>query len=244
MKTSKKGIDIIKEFEGCRLKAYKDAVGIPTIGYGHTKGVKMGDTITQAQAEELLKDDLAAYEKKVDKYNDTYHFNQNQFDALVSFAYNIGSIDQLTNKGKRTIAEISEKIPAYNKARGKVLAGLTRRRKVEKALFDTIPDEAVNTATDEEKTENGTDSGYIVGRVYTVHVGSALNVRKGPGTNYGLVGYGNLTSDAKKHANAFGALRDGTRVTCKGIRFVGNSVWMQIPSGWICAISGKSVYVK
>lgn len=244
MKTSQKGIDLIKEFEGCRLKAYKDAVGVPTIGYGHTKGVKMGDTITQAQAEELLKDDLASYEKKVDKYNDTYHFNQNQFDALVSFAYNIGNIDQLTNKGKRTIAEISEKIPAYNKAGGKVLAGLTRRRKAEKALFDTIPDEAVNTATAEEKAENGADSGYVVGRTYTICASDSLNVRRGPGVKYALVGYNNLTADAKRHATANGALRSGTRVTCKDVKIEGNNVWMKIPSGWICAIYGKYIYVK
>lgn len=244
MKTSKKGIDIIKEFEGCRLKAYKDAVGVPTIGYGHTKGVKMGDTITQAQAEELLKDDLAAYEKKVDKYNDTYRFNQNQFDALVSFAYNIGNIDQLTNKGKRTIAEISEKIPAYNKAGGKVLAGLTRRRKAEKALFDTIPDEAVNTTTPEEKAENEDDSGYVVGRTYTICASDSLNVRRGPGVKYALVGYNNLTVDAKRHATANGALRSGTRVTCKDVKIEGNNVWMKIPSGWICAIYGKYIYVK
>lgn len=96
---------------------------------------------------------------------------------------------------------------------------------------------------DEAKTE-AKQSGYVIGKTYTVHVGSALNVRKGPGTNYGLVGYGNLTADAKRHANAFGALFNGTRVTCRAVRVYDNSVWMQIPSGWICAISGKSVYVK
>lgn len=106
----------------------------------------------------------------------------------------------------------------------------------------TVP--TVNPSPKNESSQNEANSGYVVERVYTVHVGSALNVRKGPGTNYGLVGYRNLTSDAKRHANAFGALLDGTRVTCKEVRFVGNSVWMKIPSGWICAISGKSVYVK
>ena len=106
----------------------------------------------------------------------------------------------------------------------------------------TVP--TVNPSPKNESSQKEANSGYVVGRVYTVHVGSALNVRKGPGTNYGLVGYSNLTSDAKRHANAFGALLDGTRVTCKEVRFVGNSVWMKIPSGWICAISGKSVYVK
>jgi GH24 family phage-related lysozyme (muramidase) len=136
MKISKNGLDLIKSFEGCRLTAYKDAVGVWTIGWGHTAGVRSGMTITQAQADEYLKQDLNKYEKAVEKYNYIYHWNQNEFDALTSFAYNIGSIDQLTNNGKRTKAQISDKILAYNKAGGKVLTGLTRRRKAEKALFD------------------------------------------------------------------------------------------------------------
>ena len=102
MRTSQNGINLIKQFEGCRLKAYKCAAGVPTIGYGHTAGVKMGQTITQVQAESYLKDDLMKYETKVMKYNDKYRFNQNEFDALVSFAYNIGSIDKLTAGGTRS----------------------------------------------------------------------------------------------------------------------------------------------
>ena len=70
-------------------------------------------------------------------YDKKYKWNQNQFDALLSFTYNIGSIDQLTNNGKRTINEISNKIPEYNKVNGKPLQGLTRRRRFEKQLFDT-----------------------------------------------------------------------------------------------------------
>ena len=102
MRTSQNGINLIKSFEGCRLAAYKCAAGVPTIGYGHTAGVKMGQTITQMQAESYLKDDLMKYETKVMKYYDKYRFNQNEFDALVSFAYNIGSIDQLTAGGTRS----------------------------------------------------------------------------------------------------------------------------------------------
>ena len=89
MRTSQNGINLIKQFEGCRLRAYQCAAGVPTIGYGHTAGVKMGQTITQVQAESYLKDDLMKYETKVMKYYDKYRFNQNEFDALVSFAYNI-----------------------------------------------------------------------------------------------------------------------------------------------------------
>lgn len=151
MTVSKNGIDLIKKFEGCRLTAYKCPAGIWTIGWGTTnadkevieavlgKGarVKDGLKITQKQANTLLKKSVAKkYDAKVNKYQAKYKFNQNQFDALVSFAYNVGSIDTLVQNGARTIKQISEKILAYNKAGGKELAGLTRRRKAEKALFD------------------------------------------------------------------------------------------------------------
>lgn len=137
MKTSQKGIDLIKKFEGCRLAAYKCPAGVWTIGYGHTKNVNKGQIITQEKAEELLKDDLIQYELGVMKYDTVYHWNQNQFDALVSFAYNVGSINQLTDNGTRSIEVIADKILLYNKAAGKELAGLTRRRKEEQALYLT-----------------------------------------------------------------------------------------------------------
>lgn len=136
MVTSQNGINLIKQFEGCRLTSYKDAVGVWTIGYGHTLRVCGGMTITQAQAEYYLKEDLVRFESAVMKYDSKYHWNQNQFDALVSFALNIGSIDQLTANGTRSISEISSKILLYDKAGGKKLSGLTRRRKAEKELFD------------------------------------------------------------------------------------------------------------
>ena len=139
MKTSSKGVSLIKQFEGCRLNAYKCPAGVWTIGYGHTAGVKGGDTITQETAEAYLRNDLAIYEKAVEKYNGIYHFNQNQFDALVSFTYNCGAgnLKNLTQSGKCTIAQISAKLPLYNKAGGVVLRGLVRRRAAEKELFDT-----------------------------------------------------------------------------------------------------------
>ena len=137
MKISDNGLVIIQKYEGCQLKAYLCPAGVLTIGYGHTgSDVKPGMTITKAKALELLKKDISRFEKAVSKYDSIYNWNQNQFDALVSFSFNVGSIDQLTNNGKRPIAEISSKIPAYNKANGKVLAGLTRRRAEEKKLFD------------------------------------------------------------------------------------------------------------
>ena len=135
MRTSQTGINLIKKFEGCRLTAYKCPAGVWTIGYGHTAGVRPGDKISALQAEEMLKNDLVSYEKKVDKYANKYEWNQNEFDALVSFAYNIGSIDQLTANGTRDRKTIAEKFVLYNKAGGKVLSGLTKRRMEEKALF-------------------------------------------------------------------------------------------------------------
>ncbi len=138
MKTSQTGIDLIKRFEGCRLTAYKPVATETyyTIGYGHYgPDVKAGMQITQAQADAYLKADLEKFEAKVIKYDSKYKWRQNEFDALVSFAYNIGSIDQLTANGTRSRAVIAEKIVLYNKAGGKALAGLTRRRKAEQDLY-------------------------------------------------------------------------------------------------------------
>lgn len=134
------GLALIKRFEGCKLKAYQDSVGVWTIGYGHTVGVFKGQVITQAQADAYLKSDCANAEKHVNNYDNIYHWNQNQFDALVSFTFNCGSgnLKTLLNNGQRTIAEISAKITAYNKAGGKILQGLVNRRNAEKELFDKM----------------------------------------------------------------------------------------------------------
>ena len=132
-------ITLIKKYEGFRTKAYKCPAGVLTIGYGHTSGVKAGDTVTQAQAESLLYDDIAPVYIKVASYDNKYHWNENEFCALLSFGYNLGvnSIDQLTAQGTRTKAEIADAITRYNKANGKVLAGLVTRRQEEKQLFIT-----------------------------------------------------------------------------------------------------------
>lgn len=139
MRVSAEGIELIKKFEGCRLVAYK-AVSTEkyyTIGYGHYGAdVPKGMRISQAQADAFLVSDLVKFEAKVNKYQGKYNFSQPQFDALVSFAYNVGSIDGLTSNGKRTVAQISAKFTAYNKSGGKVLAGLTKRRQAEKEMFD------------------------------------------------------------------------------------------------------------
>ena len=143
---SKKCIKLVKEFEGCKLKAYRDEVGVWTIGYGITnadksitgKTIKSGMKISQDTAEKWLKDSLnKKYLPLVMKYNDEYKWNQNEIDGLVSFCYNIGSIKQLTDNGTRSRKEIASAMLKYNKAGGKVYRGLTRRRKAEQKLFLT-----------------------------------------------------------------------------------------------------------
>ena len=126
-----KGLNLIKKFEGCRLKSYRCPAGVLTIGYGHTKGVKSGQVITQAQAEELLRKDIVNFCKKVDKYDKIYHFNENEYNALLSFVFNIGNLNQLTANGTRSKKVIGEKMKLYTKSGGKTLNGLVRRRNEE-----------------------------------------------------------------------------------------------------------------
>lgn len=133
MKTSNRGIELIKSFEGCHLTAYKCPAGVWTIGYGHTTGVKQGQTITQAQADAFLISDLAKYEKYVNATG--LELKQNQFDALVSFTYNCGNGNLKALIRDRTLKEIGEAILLYNKSGGKVLNGLVRRRQAEHDLF-------------------------------------------------------------------------------------------------------------
>lgn len=167
MKTSQAGIDLIKKFEGCRLDAYKCPAGVWTIGYGHTAGVTAGQKISPAQAEAYLRADLEKYEKKVGKYADRYRWTQNEFDAIVSFAYNLGSIDKLTANGTRSKAVIAEKILLYNKAGGKVLAGLTKRREAERELF--VKSGAADSKAEKRQTikrgSKGTDVTYLQQRL-------------------------------------------------------------------------------
>jgi len=134
---TQKARDLIKLFEGLRLRAYRDPVGKPTIGFGHTQGVRMGDVITEEQAYILLDLDMMPIIKKLESYDSKYHWNENEFNALLSFAYNlgVGSIDQVTANGTRTKAEIASKMLLYYNAGGKRLEGLARRRQKEHDLF-------------------------------------------------------------------------------------------------------------
>lgn len=137
MKTSEQGINLIKQFEGLRLTAYKCPAGVYTIGYGHTKGVKRGMKITEEQATEYLKTDIQASEKSVERWESRYHWAQNEFDALVSFTFNCGAtnLNSLLKNGRRTKLQIAATLPLYRKAGGKILKGLERRRAAEKKLF-------------------------------------------------------------------------------------------------------------
>lgn len=136
MKTSDVGIQLIKRFEGLRLTAYK-AVSTEkyyTIGYGHYGADVSRETIiTTIQAEELLRTDLKKFEKAVIALNRTW--TQNQFDALVSFAFNCGAANLKRLVANRDTLQIADAFLLYNKASGKVLSGLVRRRKAERALF-------------------------------------------------------------------------------------------------------------
>lgn len=135
---------LIKMFEGLSLKAYRCPAGIPTVGYGNTrypngKAVRMGETITKEQADSMLEYTVREFAEGVDKL--VGKVSQNQFDALVSFAFNVG----LGNFGKSTLLRkvnanpndpsIRDEFLRWNKAAGKVLAGLTRRRGVEAGLY-------------------------------------------------------------------------------------------------------------
>jgi GH24 family phage-related lysozyme (muramidase) len=141
-KISGEGIKLIKNYEGCRLTAYKPVATEQywTIGWGHYgPDVKQGATITQAEADAMLAEDLKKYEAYVNNPSYvpvTVQLNQNQFDALVSFCYNCGPGNLQTLCKGRTIAQIADSITKYDKAGGKVLAGLVRRRKAELELFN------------------------------------------------------------------------------------------------------------
>ena len=139
MKTSPKGIALIKEFEGLRLKAYKCPGGVWTIGYGHTVGVKPGMVISEAQAEEYLKVDLIAFERYLN--GPGLALNQNQFDALISFIYNVGtgnfSSSTLLRKVRANPQDnsIMDEFLRWVYSKGRVLSGLQRRRLAEMKLY-------------------------------------------------------------------------------------------------------------
>ena len=143
MNISEEGKALIKKFEGCETKAYLCSAGVPTIAFGRTKNVKMGDTCTQEQADAWLEEELEEYTGYV---NDavTQTLDQNQLDAMVAWTYNLGPTNlrsstllSVLNEGK--MQEVPQQMRRWNKANGKVLPGLERRRLAESMLFEGDP---------------------------------------------------------------------------------------------------------
>jgi GH24 family phage-related lysozyme (muramidase) len=133
------GLDLIKRFEGCKLRAYRDPVGVVTIGYGHTRTARLGQSITNQQAEALLRQDIAEFEDAVESLIDV-PLTDNQFAALVSLAFNIGAgaLRRSTLRQKLNAGDYSgaaREFLRWDKGGGRVLKGLSRRRYAEMTLF-------------------------------------------------------------------------------------------------------------
>jgi lysozyme len=142
MKPSQACVDLVKEFEGFRPTAYICPAGVLTIGYGTTEDVSIGDEVTREEAEEMLMEDLLSASKAIDDLVDV-ELTQHQYDALVSFVYNVGreafknsTLLRLLNAGNYDGA--AKQLPRWNKGGGRVLAGLTRRREAEQELFTEV----------------------------------------------------------------------------------------------------------
>lgn len=141
MKLSQKGADLIKQYEGLRLKAYQDAGGVWTIGYGHTAGVQPGDVITKEEADALFWADVEKFVRGVNRLKQGTRLTQNQFDALVSFAYNcgLGALERSTllKKVKRNPNDptIEDAFKAYRYVNKVENAGLLARRQKESNLY-------------------------------------------------------------------------------------------------------------
>ena len=140
MKISEEGKALIKKFEGCKLDSYRCSANVATIGYGHTKDVSDGDTCTQEEADQMLAEDLEEFEGYVDKLV-TVDLEQNQFDALVAWTFNLGPTNfksstllRVLNEGKHE--NVPSEMRRWNKAGGETLEGLIRRREAEGLLWE------------------------------------------------------------------------------------------------------------
>ncbi|MDE6314164.1 MAG: glycoside hydrolase family protein [Lachnospiraceae bacterium] len=209
MKTSEAGRKLIQQFEGCRLQAYRDCVGVLTIGYGHTGDVAAGQVITQQRADELMVKDLERFERGVERCV-TVPLTQEQFDALVSFSYNLGtgSLQKSTLLRKlngKDYQGAAQEFVKWNKAGGKVLAGLTRRREAEKAMF--LSGKTTAVPKEEKEFETVTITAEV------------LNIRKGAGVGYPIVGklQKGMTCTVEKRKNpqeVWGKLTDREGYIC------------------------------
>lgn len=231
--TSQAMVDIIKEQEGLSLKACK---AIPseeywTIGYGHY-GAEVGanQTITEPEAEALLKSDLKVFENAVNSAVKV-GLTQSQFDACISLAYNIGTgafansdIVKNINGGKFGHACVD--FPSWRKAGGQILAGLFSRRQIEMDFFG-------------------------LGEEFTIT--NTMNIRSGPGTNNSIRKVSQITANGRecvvdKTTTANAMFKPGTVVTALELKAIHTTakveVWLRCPSGWICARDGDDVYVN
>lgn len=143
VRTQAPGLQLLESFEKCRLTAYLDGGGVPTIGWGHTQAVKMGDTCSQAQADSWLLGDLTDAENAINSLV-TVVLRQDQFDALACFVYNVGATQfaeshllKYLNQNKPQLA--ASEFLRWNKDNGVVVLGLVRRRKAERDLFLSLP---------------------------------------------------------------------------------------------------------
>lgn len=239
-KISQVGLDLIKQFEGCRLTAYQCSAGVWTIGYGHTAGVHRGMKITQAQADAYLKQDVAKFEKYVNNASYvpfTSKLNQNQFDALVSFVFNLGQGNLMKLCKGRTINQIPSAMQQYCKANGKTLPGLQRRRKAEAALYNKKVQSSTGTTTKQT---------YEAGKWYTVL--EEIPVRNG---YYGQPGkYQYLSEQLKSICNSrdgIGYIKAGKIICPVEVKtFDDGSVWFKLDATITClavGVDGKAYIV-
>lgn len=229
------GIALIKRFEGCRLTAYKCSAGVWTIGYGHTSGVYAGMRITQAQAEAFFQADCRKFGSYVNNpayVPQTEQLNQNQFDALVSFVFNLGPkwLKSLCDNG-RTLAQIAAAMPQYRRAAGQVLPGLVQRRAAEVALFNTpVTTAPANQSAIKVAEAQHIQPNYQPGQAYFVHVDN-LRIRSTPSTQGKIIG------------------KIGNRAVCNKAttRDSKGQIWMNISGSakeeWICADTGVKSFV-
>lgn len=228
------GIALIKRFEGCRLTAYKCSAGVWTIGYGHTSGVHSGQVITQAQADAFLRQDLEKFERYVNStayVPITAQLNDNQFAALVSFAFNCGQGNLKRLCAGRNTAQIAAAMPQYCKAAGRKLPGLVQRRAAEVALFNTpVTTAPANQPMVKAAEVQHIQPNYQLGQAYFVHVDN-LRIRSTPSTQGKIIG------------------KIGNRAVCNKAttRDSKGQIWMNISGSakeeWICADTGVKSFV-
>lgn len=141
MKISKQGIELIKKYEGFKPYAYLCPANILTIGYGHTRGVRLGQTCTEAEAEQFLKEDLEIAEAEVNQVANEVELTQGQYDSLVSFTFNLGAKNFQTSTLRRKVLNnpadptIKAEFGKWVYVKGKVSSGLQRRRLEENKLY-------------------------------------------------------------------------------------------------------------